>query len=107
MIPPPVCKSVLVEEIGYVYLLRSLRDERFYLGWTTDIKRRLSQHNNGKSPYTKFRRPWELVGYEVYLSVVEAKEREKKLKRNPRMYKLFKKRMLARHATGVLTQVVG
>ena len=46
----------------YVYLLRSIRhpDQR-YVGLTTDLKKRLAEHNTGKSPHTSKYVPWELV----------------------------------------------
>ncbi len=92
---------------SYVYLLRSLKDEKFYVGWTTDLKGRIEEHNRGRSAYTRSRRPWRLVGYEEYPSIEEAKGRERVLKRNPRMYFLFKKRFLNSPTTDGKTQVVG
>lgn len=79
---------------SYVYLLRSMKDGKFYLGWTTDLKRRLEEHNNGLTRSTKSRRPFELVDYETYPSPELAKKRERTLKHCPRMLSLFKKRAL-------------
>lgn len=107
MIPPPAYKTTLESKMTCVYLLRSLTRKTLYLGWTTNLERRLRQHNTGQTAYTKGKGPWELIAYEVYESSEKAKEREKKLKRNSRMYSLFKKKMLARHAFGVPRQVVG
>ena len=87
MNPPP-------HKTAYVYLLKSLQTDKFYLGWTTDLKRRVAEHNSGKSYYTKFRGPWKLVYYEIYKNVNDAKKRERTLKHNPRMLFLFKKRAL-------------
>lgn len=39
-------------EFHYVYLLQSSNFERFYVGYTTDLKRRLREHNEGKLPNT-------------------------------------------------------
>ena len=50
----------------YVYLLRSRRNGRCYLGWTTDLQRRLCQHNEGESRATRGRGPYELLYYEAY-----------------------------------------
>ena len=94
MIPPPACQERADMKVGYVYLLRSVKRDKFYLGWTTDLNRRLTEHNLGKSRYTKSRGPWELVGYERYSNPQVAKLRERTLKRNPRMLSLFKKRAL-------------
>jgi len=96
MIPSPACKErASSKSEAYVYLLRSTSTEKFYVGWTTDIKRRVKEHNSGKSRYTKSRGSWELIGYEVFFNTEEAKKRERALKRNPRMLSYFKKRVLS------------
>ena len=96
MIPSPACKEhALSRTKAYVYLLQNKKKGGFYIGWTTDIKRRVKEHNSGKSRYTKSRGPWELIGYEVLSNTEEAKKRERALKRNPRMLFYFKKRALS------------
>ena len=87
---------------SYVYLLRRMKDGKFYLGWTTDLKRRLEEHNAGFVRSTKPRRPFELVYYETYPSPELAKKRERTLKRCPRMLHLFKKRALNERAKEVV-----
>ena len=48
--------------MAYVYILQSIHHtERFYVGTTQDIERRLLEHNTGKSHYTSRHRPWKLV----------------------------------------------
>ncbi|MBI1978153.1 MAG: GIY-YIG nuclease family protein [Candidatus Omnitrophica bacterium] len=95
MIPSPAWQErASFKGKAFVYLLRSSKG-RFYLGWTTDIKRRLGEHNSGGSLYTRSRGPWELVSYEAFSSIEDAKERERTVKKNPRMFKLLKKRALA------------
>ena len=64
----------------YVYILRSLKDKKFYTGETSNLKERLKQHNFGINISTKYRRPLELVYYEAYLLDADAKAREKYLK---------------------------
>jgi predicted GIY-YIG superfamily endonuclease len=64
----------------YVYLLRSEADDTWYIGETSDLKRRLSEHNNGKSFYTAMKSPWQLVYYEAFPTKRAAQERERKLK---------------------------
>ena len=51
----------------YVYLLQSgaLADQR-YVGVTSDLKRRLADHNAGKSPHTSKYVPWKLVTYVAF-----------------------------------------
>jgi putative endonuclease len=64
----------------YVYVLRSLNDQLFYVGFTKDLKRRLEAHNKGLVPSTKRRVPFELVYWEGCLSQADAIHREKYLK---------------------------
>jgi putative endonuclease len=64
----------------YVYILRSLRDKKFYIGYTSDLRRRFKEHNDGNTISTKFRRPFELIFYEAYISIIDAKCREKYFK---------------------------
>jgi putative endonuclease len=46
----------------FVYLIRSSSDAaRWYVGLTSDVARRLEEHNNGRSPHTAKYRPWTLV----------------------------------------------
>ena len=64
----------------YVYLLHSTKDNGFYIGYSTDLKRRLSQHTRGASFATKSRGPWKLIYYEAYTECEDAEGREKFLK---------------------------
>lgn len=64
----------------YVYLLLSKKDKQFYIGYTNDLKRRVTEHNAGLSAATRHRRPLMLVYYEAYLEWSDAKNREKYLK---------------------------
>ncbi len=64
----------------YVYVLRSEKDGRFYVGMTADITRRLQEHNSGKTKSTKGYRPWKLFFMEVYPDRKTARVREKYLK---------------------------
>jgi putative endonuclease len=46
----------------YVYILTSLRTpDNYYVGMTADLRRRLSEHNDGKSRYTQALRPWKMT----------------------------------------------
>lgn len=64
----------------YVYILYSLKDKKLYKGFTTDLNRRLKEHNSGKNTSTAYRRPLKLVYYEAYLIKKDAEYREKYLK---------------------------
>jgi putative endonuclease len=64
----------------YVYLLKSGWDGHLYIGYTKDLRKRFQDHQNGKVPSTKSRVPLELVFYESYKSMADAKRREKYLK---------------------------
>ena len=50
----------------FVYVLRSEKEGRFYVGMTENIKRRIKEHNNGKSKSTKGYTPWILFFCEEY-----------------------------------------
>ncbi len=64
----------------YTYVLKSLKDGKYYTGWTVDLRRRLKMHNEGKIFSTKDRRPFKLIYYEACLNKEDAKQREKYLK---------------------------
>ena len=64
----------------YVYVLRSVRTGRYYIGSTHDVGRRLAEHNRGKSASTKGFRPWELAHSEQFEHLAQARQREAYLK---------------------------
>lgn len=64
----------------YVYILKSDMDENLYTGYTSDLKKRLSQHSNGEVTSKKFRRPLNLIYFEACLNKYDAIHREKYLK---------------------------
>jgi putative endonuclease len=59
-----------------VYVLRSLKDSHFYIGFTTDLERRLTEHEHGESLATAPRRPFELGYCECHGSRRDALRRE-------------------------------
>ncbi len=61
----------------YVYILKSLRDRRTYVGYTNDFQRRLGKHNNGQVRSTRNRRPLALMYLEKHSNKKEAKQRER------------------------------
>ena len=50
----------------YVYILKSKKDKKCYIGSTNDLKRRFEEHNKGKIFSTKYRRPLILIYYEAF-----------------------------------------
>ena len=61
----------------YIYILKSINYKKSYVGKTTDIVRRLHEHNTGKSIYTSRYKPWELIYKEVFKTEKEAINKEK------------------------------
>ena len=64
----------------YAYMLLSLKDFSYYIGYTIDLRNRIEEHRKGRSFATKFRRPFELIYYEACVNQNDAKQREKYLK---------------------------
>lgn len=76
-----------MEQTGYTYIVKC-SDGTFYTGWTTNIERRLREHNSGKgAKYTKSRLPVELVYYEEFETRVDAMKREYAIKQLTRKKK--------------------
>jgi len=69
----------------YVYIIHSQQKEVFYKGYTQHPEKRLFEHNNGLSRYTKGKDPWKMVYLEEFKTKKEALIRERQLKRvNPK-----------------------
>jgi putative endonuclease len=72
----------------FVYMVRCA-DESLYTGWTTDVERRVAEHNSGHAArYTRSRCPVELVYYEVVPDRGSALRREAEIRRLHRSAKL-------------------
>ena len=52
----------------YVYVLQSKKDDKFYTGFTTDLGRRIDEHNKGQQISTQHRIPFHLIYYEWCLN---------------------------------------
>ena len=65
----------------YVYIIQSLKDGTYYTGSTQDLDARVQRHNQGRSKYTKPKRPWKLVYSEEHPNRSSAAKRENLLKR--------------------------
>jgi putative endonuclease len=64
----------------YFYILRSIKNGRYYIGSCKDIKERLRRHNSGLVKSTKYYSPWELVYNEEYQTLSGARQRECQVK---------------------------
>ena len=64
----------------FVYIIRSLKDNTLYIGFSTNIDRRVAEHNSGLSRYTSAKAPWVLFYVEELSSKRDALKREKFLK---------------------------
>ena len=67
---------------GFVYILISQKDGNRYIGSTSDLKRRLKEHNDGSVISTKNRRPFKLFAYQTLDDIVEARLLERKYKKS-------------------------
>lgn len=63
-----------------VYVLLSMQDGNLYVGFTTDLQRRLTEHFHGESKATAPRRPFRLIFCEYFFSETDARRREQYLK---------------------------
>ena len=64
----------------FVYVLRSEKNGRRYIGCCADVDARLAKHNSGSTTSTRSGRPWRVVHSEVFPSKSEALRRERFLK---------------------------
>ncbi|MEK7180590.1 MAG: GIY-YIG nuclease family protein [Patescibacteria group bacterium] len=64
----------------YTYIMQSTKDNKWYTGSTSDLRKRLKQHNTGKSTYTKGCGPFKIIYYEACINEEDACTREMYLK---------------------------
>jgi putative endonuclease len=64
----------------FVYVLRSISTGRHYIGITSDVEKRLREHNTKTGRWTSRFQPWELLAREEFASRAEAGVRERFLK---------------------------
>ena len=70
----------IIAQKYYTYVLKSESDAHLYVGMTSDLKKRVSEHNKGKVRSTKSRRPLRLAYYEEFPEKTSARKRELFLK---------------------------
>lgn len=78
----------------YTYVLKSQKGGKLYTGYTRNLRKRVSEHNNKKVFSTKGRGPFRLIYYEACINEDDAKDREVYLKSG--MGKRFIKNRLKR-----------
>jgi len=64
----------------YIYILQSKKDHKYYIGQTSDVEKRLAEHNRGKVHSTKHRIPLEVIYKEESTDRISAIRREKYFK---------------------------
>jgi len=74
-------KRYIITSMYYIYVLQSLKKTNWlYKGSTSDLKKRVLEHNNGKNFSTAPYAPFKLIYYEAYLLKSDAEARERYLK---------------------------
>lgn len=61
----------------FVYAIKSQVDGRIYVGFSSDVEKRLKEHNSGKTKSTKGFRPWNIIYTEECSDRILARELEK------------------------------
>ena len=64
----------------WIYILKSINYEKTYVGLTSNLHRRLDEHNKGKSNYTNKFKPWKFIYTEEIEGLTNARAREKYFK---------------------------
>lgn len=65
----------------YTYIIESITNQRWYIGHTNDIDRRLSEHNSGQNKSTKGKGPWKLIFLRSFNNNLDANKFELKFKK--------------------------
>lgn len=78
--PGSTTSNLKLPKIYWVYVLESLKDKKRYIGYTINLKKRLSQHSQGKNFSTRHRIPFRLIYIEGCSEQYDAKRREKYFK---------------------------
>jgi len=63
-----------------VYILQSNKDNGFFTGYTSNLEKRIHEHNSGKAQSLKHRRPLKQFYFEEFITIKNAKAREKQIK---------------------------
>jgi len=82
----------------FVYILYTKIYDKFYIGQTYDVEKRMAEHTNGLSKYTSKYSGWELVLTEEYPTRIDAMRRERELK--SKKNKVYYKKLCAMSSVG-------
>jgi len=63
-----------------VYIIHSEKTDRYYIGYTSDLNKRLKQHNSGANISTRDQIPWRIIHHELFSTKREAWLRERTIK---------------------------
>ena len=77
----------------YLYVIQSKRNFSFYIGTTLNLAKRLKEHNNKLSQYTKNKGPWKLIYVEWYRSRKDTLDRERMLKKHKGGWRKLRERI--------------
>ena len=77
----------------HVYVLKSVKADKLYIGVTDNLTKRVKEHNAGVSQSTKSYIPWISVYYESYRSAKDARNRDFKLKHYGQTFRRLKERL--------------
>ena len=79
----------------YVYMLKSIENKPVtYVGYTINLKDRISLHNKGKGAKFTRGRKWKLVYKEKFTSKIKAIKREYYIKKNRKLRNEIKKKYI-------------
>ena len=70
-----------ITEGYFVYIIWSEKFQKYYIGSSSDVAKRLLRHNSGGNKFTKAGKPWVVVHQEGFVTKSEALRREKEIKR--------------------------
>ena len=70
------CKIWHIDKLYFTYILKSEKTGNHYYGHSSNLEKRLKDHNDGKVRSTKAHRPWSVIYYEKFETKSEAMQRE-------------------------------
>ena len=76
-----------------VYVLKSQKWNKPYIGVTSDLRKRFKEHNSMETKSTRYGIPWKLIYYEAYLDKSDAVKREIQLKKHGSALGFLKRRI--------------